>query len=46
MGCQQSTLESDDAKKKSKMLENEIDRQAKQEAEKIKLLLLGKKSFI
>jgi GTPase SAR1 family protein len=41
MGCQQSSPEAQDAKRKSRMLEDEIDRQAKQEAEKVKLLLLG-----
>jgi GTPase SAR1 family protein len=41
MGCQQSSPESLEAKRKSKILENEINHQAKQEAEKVKLLLLG-----
>lgn len=41
MGCEQSSPENDSAKRKSKSLEQDIDRQAKQEAEKIKLLLLG-----
>ena len=41
MGCQQSSLESDDARKRSRLLEREMARQSKTEAEKVKLLLLG-----
>lgn len=41
MGCGSSSPEDASAKQKNKQLEAEIDRQAKQEAEKIKLLLLG-----
>lgn len=42
MGCQQSSLESnDDATKRSRLLEREMARQSKVESEKVKLLLLG-----
>ena len=41
MGCQQSNPEAADAKRRSKLIEDDMSRKARQEAEKIKLLLLG-----
>lgn len=41
MGCNQSADSDVEAKKNNRHLDEEIDRQAKDEAEKIKLLLLG-----